>query len=84
MVLVIVLMMVVLVVVMVVLIVMVVVVLMVVLVVVIFLIVDSGCDGVGYSVDDGCVSSGDGSVDSHGSGGGVDGRAGSCGNCYCC
>ena len=54
---------------------MVVVMLMVVLVVVIFWIVDSGCNGVGYSVDDGHVSSGDGSVDSHGSGG-VDGRAG--------
>ena len=59
------------------------VVLMVVLVVVIFLIVASGCDGVGYSVDDGCVSSGDGSVDSHGSGG-VDGRAGGSDIFDCC
>ena len=38
----------------------------------VFLIVASGCDGVVYSVDDGHVSSGDGSVDIHGSG---DGRA---------
>ena len=49
---------------------------MVVLVAVVIVVVANGCDGVGYSVDDG-------SVDSHG-GGGVDGRAGGFGIFDCC